>query len=85
MNASKELLYKHVEFLTTLRPFRNYQNLESLAKVCHYLKREFEKNGLEPVEQKFTAQGSEYKNIIEVDPNYWTTGLRISDRGPCSL
>ena len=64
MNANKDLLYQHVKFLTTLRPFRNYQNLESLEKVCHYLRREFEKYGLEPVEQTFTVQGSEYKNII---------------------
>ncbi len=64
MNANKDLLYQHVEFLTTLRPFRNYQNLESLERVCRYLIGEFEKYGLEPVEQKFTVQGSEYKNII---------------------
>jgi acetylornithine deacetylase/succinyl-diaminopimelate desuccinylase-like protein len=64
MNANRELLYQHVKFLTTLRPFRNYQNLESLEKVCHYLRGEFDKYGLEVVEQTFTAHGSEYKNII---------------------
>ncbi len=64
MNANKELLYQHVKFLTTLRPFRNYQNLESLEQVCHYLSSEFEKYGLESVEQPFTVQGTEYKNII---------------------
>jgi Zn-dependent M28 family amino/carboxypeptidase len=64
MNANKDLLYQHVEFLTTLRPFRNFQNLESLEKVCDYLKSEFTKYGLEPVEQKYVVQGSEYKNVI---------------------
>jgi len=64
MIANRELLYQHVKFLTTLRPFRNYQNRESLEKVCHYLKGEFDKYGLEAVEQTFTARGSEYKNII---------------------
>jgi len=52
MNANKELLYQHVKFLTTLRPFRNYQNRESLEKVCHYLKGEFDKYGLESVEHR---------------------------------
>ncbi len=64
MNANRESLYQHVGFLTTLRPFRNYQNLESLEKVCRYLRGEFDKYGLEAVEQTFTANGSEYKNII---------------------
>jgi hypothetical protein len=64
MNADKELLYRHVEFLTTLRPFRNYRNPESLERVCLYLKSEFNKYGLEAVEQTFQARGTEYKNII---------------------
>ena len=63
MDANKDLLYQHVEFLTTLRPFRNYQNLDSLEKVCDYLEREFSEYGMEPAEQKFVVQGSEYKDI----------------------
>ena len=64
MKADKDLLYQHVEFLTTLRPFRNYQNLESLEKVSLYLRNEFKKYQFEPITQTFTAQGTEYKNII---------------------
>lgn len=64
MNASSESLYRHVEFLTALRPFRNYQNLDSLEKVCSYLKSEFGNYGLEGVEQPFSAGSAEYKNII---------------------
>lgn len=64
MNANRELLYQHVEFLTTLRPFRNYKYPDSLERVCRYLWHEFALNGLKPVEQAFTAQGTEYKNII---------------------
>ncbi len=64
MNADQNLLYKHVEFLTTLRPFRNFENLESLEKVCIYMKEAFESYGLETIEQPFTADGSDYKNII---------------------
>ena len=64
MNADRERLYQHVKFLTTLRPFRNYKNLESLERVCDYLKNEFRKYGLQPTEQKFAVRGSDYKNII---------------------
>ncbi|MGB2501445.1 MAG: M28 family peptidase, partial [Mariniblastus sp.] len=42
----------------------NYLNLDSLEKVCDYLKAEFEKYGLVPSEQKFMVRGQEYKNIL---------------------
>lgn len=64
MKANRNNLYQHVEFLTQLRPFRNYLNLDSLEKVCDYLKAEFEKYGLVPSEQKFIVRGQEYKNIL---------------------
>ncbi len=64
MKANKSRLYSDVEFLTGLRPYRNYKNLESLEKVCAYLKTEFQKAGYECEEQKWIAEGSEYKNII---------------------
>ena len=62
--AVKNRLYKHVEFLTGIRPFRNYQNLESLENVCKYISDEFVSCGYVPVEQKWEAAGNEYKNII---------------------
>lgn len=64
MRSDREKLYQHVEFLTTLRPFRNYQNHESLAQVCRYLKTELESYGLEIVEQPYNVGGHQYKNII---------------------
>lgn len=64
MHADRELLYQHVEFLTTLRPFRNHKNLESLERVCEYLKDEFSKYGLEPAEQEYPVKGLVYKNIL---------------------
>lgn len=63
MNVDRELLYQHVEFLTTLRLFRNHKNLKSLERVCDYLKNQFRKCGLEPAEQKFPVKGLVYKNI----------------------
>ncbi len=64
MKSNQESLYNHVEFLTTLRPFRNWENLESLEQVCQYLRNEFAKYGLEVNEQPFTVRGNEYRNII---------------------
>ncbi|HBV63382.1 MAG TPA: hypothetical protein DEF45_10215 [Rhodopirellula sp.] len=51
MHANQTLLYQHVEFLSTLRPFRNHMNVASLDQVCNYLKREFTTYGLDLYEQ----------------------------------
>ena len=66
MKANTSRLYDDVRFLTELRPFRNYQNLESLAQVVDYVKNEFEKAGLTIQYQKWTAAGNEYTNVIGV-------------------
>ena len=52
MKANTSRLYEDVRFLTELRPFRNFKNLESLAQVVDYVKNEFEKAGLTIVIQK---------------------------------
>lgn len=64
MNANKERLYKDVEFLTALRPYRNFENRSSLEKVCTYISKEFENLKLVYEEQKWIANGKEYTNII---------------------
>jgi len=58
------LLYRDVNFLTSIRPFRNYLNLKSLGKVSKYISDEFVSCGFECEEQKWEAEGNEYKNII---------------------
>mgnify|MGYP006195367667 CR=1 FL=1 len=62
--AYQTRLYLDVEFLTSLRPFRNYRNLESLEKVCEYLRKEFKDAGYETQDQKWMAEGNEYTNVI---------------------
>ena len=64
MNANKTRIYKDVEFLTQIRPYRNYQNVETLRKVCNYIIKEFTELGLDYEEQKWIANGKEYTNII---------------------
>ena len=38
--AQQKRLYHDVLFLTELRPFRNYQNLDSLNRVVNYISNE---------------------------------------------
>ena len=64
MQAQIKRLYQDVAFLTEIRPYRNFLNLDSLEKVCTYLKAQFQAAGYESSEQKWLAQGETYKNII---------------------
>ncbi|HEV7348539.1 M28 family peptidase [Telluribacter sp.] len=64
MNAQITRLYQDVEFLTTIKPYRNYQNLQSLERVVTYLEREFKEAGSPTEIQTWVAAGNEYKNII---------------------
>lgn len=64
IKANKNRLFRDVDFLTGIRPYRNYQNLESLEKVSRYITGEFNSIGFECEEQKWVAEGEEYKNII---------------------
>ncbi|HEX8268559.1 MAG TPA: M28 family peptidase [Flavobacterium sp.] len=64
MNAQQHRLYNDVKFLTEIRPFRNYRNTESLNKVCDYVRAAFKAAGLDVHDQKWTADGKEYTNVI---------------------
>ena len=62
--ASQDRLYKDVEALTQIRPYRNYRNTASLDKAADYIKSEFDKLDCTVERQKYEAKGSEYQNII---------------------
>jgi hypothetical protein len=64
MKANQQRLYQDVEFLTSLRPFRNYQNPESLERVVEYLEHEFRQMGAVTTRQSWTAAGHEYHNVL---------------------
>ncbi|MBE7176336.1 MAG: M28 family peptidase [Mucilaginibacter polytrichastri] len=66
MHAQKTRLYHDVQFLTELRPFRNYRNTAILATTCSYIRQAFKKAGLEVEEQKWKVNGVEYTNVIGV-------------------
>jgi len=64
IKAKRERLYKDVECLCAIRPYRNYKNLDSMIEAYTYISGEFTRHGYKPVEQKWEAEGNEYKNII---------------------
>jgi Zn-dependent M28 family amino/carboxypeptidase len=66
MKAQKNRLYKDVKFLTEIRPYRNYNNIESLQKVCSYIEKEFSCLELLTKKQNWIADGKEYTNVIGV-------------------
>jgi len=66
MKADRNNLHADLKFLTELRPFRNYQNHESLATVVSYIKQVFTDDGLEVKEQKWMVNNQEYTNVIGV-------------------
>ena len=64
MTANLENLYKHVAFITSIYPYRNYKNLESLRKTADYIEKEMKKTGLETTRQAWSVEGNVYENII---------------------
>ncbi|HLW30889.1 MAG TPA: M28 family peptidase [Aequorivita sp.] len=64
MEANIENLYKHVAFLTSIYPYRNYKNIESLQKAARYIEAELEENGFPTTRQQWEAKGNIYENII---------------------
>ena len=64
ITASPERLKADVAALTSTPRPRNHINISSLNLAAEYIKLEFEKQGASVTEQKYTANGQEYKNII---------------------
>ena len=63
-NAQASRMKEDVRFLTEIRPFRNYQNLESLENVVTYIKEQLSDINVGHAEQRWLAEGNEYKNIL---------------------
>ncbi len=63
MEANKENLYRHVKFLTSIYPYRNYKNIESLNKAADFIEGEFKKTGLPTARQQWEAKANIYENI----------------------
>lgn len=63
-SADEEALYQHVDFLTSIRPYRNYKNLESLRKAADYIEVQLATTGLPPHRQSWEAKGNIYENVM---------------------
>ncbi len=63
-NTSKSNLYNHVDFLTAIRPYRNYENLASLQKASNYIQEKLEEFGFQTRIQQWEARGEVYENVI---------------------
>jgi Zn-dependent M28 family amino/carboxypeptidase len=57
-------VYKDVEFLTSLRPFRNYLNTVSLNEASRYIYESFRQYSENVCFQEFTAYGNTYRNVL---------------------
>lgn len=62
--ADSQNLHQHVDFLTSLRPYRNYKNLESLRKTADYIEDHLTKVGLPTSRQSWEVKGNVYENIL---------------------
>lgn len=63
--ANPDRLYRDVDFLTSLNPARNYQNIQSLGKAAAYIYEHFSELAFDRLEyQPFkVSSGQEYKNV----------------------
>lgn len=64
LSANQEKIYEHVSYLTSIFPYRNHENVESLNKAARYIEENFKKSGLAVWEQTWEARGNTYKNVI---------------------
>lgn len=64
MEAITENLYKHVAFLTSIYPYRNYKNLESLQKAAAYIEAVLKEIGFPSTRQQWQAKENTYENLI---------------------
>ena len=64
MKSNKENLYRHVEFLTSIYPYRNYKNIESLNNAADYIEDELKKTGLPTSRQQWVVEENIYENVI---------------------
>lgn len=62
--VSSERLKQDVLALCSTAKPRNYENLDALNEAAQYIKGQFEVSGFKAEEQKFMAEGKEYKNIL---------------------
>ena len=64
IDVDKKHLQDDVKFLCSTPSFRNHANIPALDTAAAYIEKQLRAAGYEPEEEKFTAEGKTYKNII---------------------
>lgn len=64
IDVKKDRLYNDVKFLVTTPKARNFYNIAELNSAADYILNELKKTGGRIEEQKYKADGREYRNII---------------------
>ena len=62
--ADRDRLYRDVHFLTSIRPYRNHKNIESLRAAAGYIEGELSNCGLPTRRQPWQVNGNTYENVI---------------------
>ncbi len=63
-DSTQQKLFRDVQFLTQITPYRNAYNLSSLNKASDYIFQEFSKLNCQVEFQKFEIKGKVYRNVI---------------------
>lgn len=64
MKAQANRMYEDVHFLSSIYPYRNYENTASLKQAANYIDREFRAAGLATHRQSWMARDRQYDNVI---------------------
>ncbi|MCP5103391.1 MAG: M28 family peptidase [bacterium] len=64
ITAVAKRLHTDVQALTSIRPYRNYQNTDSLDQAAAYIFKEFGKSTGRTAYQRYKVEDREYKNVI---------------------
>jgi len=64
MKVNKNQIYKDVDFLTRIKPARNYKNIISIEKAASYIENEFRQLDCVVENQYFIVDNKKYRNVI---------------------
>lgn len=61
---SYQRLYQHISSLTSIKPYRNFKNVESLNEAADYIDSQFRLNEFKTKRQVWDMEGHSYQNVI---------------------
>ncbi|WP_457624436.1 M28 family peptidase [Persephonella sp.] len=65
-NSQIKRIYEDVYFLSSIRPFRNYENIQSLNRAAEYIEGVFSQFTDQVQIQEFSVGGDRYRNVIGI-------------------